>query len=79
MTNRQERHRAPSVWVLLATTNPELGEWAQFFADTSAKRAAVDAGIPRAVSGQDADGMLRAAEQFVTLVGMHLGLPAAPN
>lgn len=76
VTNRQERHRVPSVWVLLTTTAPELAEWAQFFADTSSKRAAAEAGIPRVVSGQDADDMLRAAEQFVTVVGMHLGSPA---
>lgn len=76
VTNRQERHRAPSVWVLLTTTAPELDEWARFFADAASKRAAAEAGIPRTVTGQDADDMLRAAEQFVTVVGMHLGVPA---
>jgi len=77
VTNRQERHRAPSVWVLLTTVAPELGEWARFFADTTSRRAAAEAGIPRVVSGQDADDMLRAAEQFVTVVGMHLGVATA--
>ncbi|MEV1315450.1 SAV_6107 family HEPN domain-containing protein [Micromonospora arborensis] len=76
VTNRQERHRVPSVWVQLATTAPELAEWARFFAGTTSKRAAAEAGIPRTVTGQDADDMLRAAEQFVTVVGMHLGVTA---
>ncbi|MEV0214375.1 SAV_6107 family HEPN domain-containing protein [Micromonospora sp. NPDC050695] len=77
VTNRQERHRMPSVWVQLTTTAPELAEWAQFFADTTSKRAAAEAGIPRVVTGQEADDMLRAAEQFVTMVEMHFGTGVA--
>lgn len=76
VTNRQARHRAPGVWVLLADIAPELAEWASFFADSTSKRAAAEAGIPRVVTVQEADGMVRSAEQFVTVVGMHLGVSA---
>ncbi|WBB94111.1 SAV_6107 family HEPN domain-containing protein [Verrucosispora sp. WMMC514] len=73
VTNRQERHRVPGVWVQLAQVAPELDGWAAHFAGTSSRRAACEAGIPRVVSGQDADDMLRAAGEFVDLVDRELG------
>ncbi|MDI5941898.1 SAV_6107 family HEPN domain-containing protein [Micromonospora harpali] len=72
------RHRITSVWVLLCTVAPELDEWAAYFAAGAGKRAAAEAGIPRVVSARQADDLLRAAEQFVTVVETSLGLTHQP-
>ncbi|MER5701889.1 SAV_6107 family HEPN domain-containing protein [Micromonospora sp. NPDC002296] len=72
------RNRITSVWVLLATVAPELDEWAAFFAAGASKRAAAEAGIPRVVTARQADDLLRAAEQFVTVVETALGLAHQP-
>lgn len=72
------RHRPTSVWALLVMVAPELSEWAAFFAAGAAKRAAAEAGIPRVVTGREADDLLRAAEQFVALVEVALGLSYQP-
>lgn len=71
---RQRQSRVASVWTLLVLVAPELAEWASFFAANSHKRAAAEAGIPRVVSAQAADDMVRAAVQFVTVVGVGLGV-----
>src|SRR5674536_267604 len=55
------RSRPTSVWVLLPAIAPELGERAAFFAAGAAKRAAAEAGLPRAVSDREADDLLRNA------------------
>lgn len=68
------RGRLTSVWSLLVLVAPEFGEWAGYFAAGATKRAAAEAGIPRVVSGREADDLLRAAEQFVALVEVALGL-----
>ena len=44
------RKRPQSVWELLPRVEPALQEWAAFFAAGAAKRAAAEAGLPRAVS-----------------------------
>lgn len=72
------RNRLTSVWALLAVVAPELGEWATFFAAGASKRAAAEAGIPRAVTPREADDLARAAEQFVEVVAGSLGLPYQP-
>jgi hypothetical protein len=72
------RNRVTSVWVLLVAVAPELGEWATFFATGATKRAAAEAGIPRVVTAREADDLLRAAEQFVTVVETALGLAHQP-
>ncbi|MBQ1052512.1 chromosome segregation protein SMC [Micromonospora sp. C51] len=72
------RHRITSVWVLLASVAPELDEWAGYFALGAGKRAAAEAGIPRVVSAREADDLLRAAEEFVTVVEAALGLAHQP-
>jgi len=53
---------------------PELTEWASFFAAGATKRAAAEAGIPRVVTAREADDLLRAAEQFIAVVEVTLGL-----
>ncbi len=74
----RRRNRLTSVWALLATVAPELGEWAVFFAAGASKRAAAEAGIPRAVTAREADDLTRAAEQFVEVVAGSLGLAYQP-
>ena len=72
------RNRVTSVWSLLALVAPDFNEWASYFALGAAKRAAAEAGIPRVVSPREADDLLRAAEQFVTVVESALGLVYQP-
>lgn len=73
------RRKAPrSVWELLPRVEPALAEWAAFFAAGARKRAAAEAGLPRAVSGGEADELLRDAETFLTLAEEALGLPSQP-
>jgi hypothetical protein len=72
------RRRPLSVWELLPKVEPALAEWAAFFAAGAAKRAAAEAGLPRAVSPREADDLLRDAEMFVSLAENALGVPAQP-
>jgi len=72
------RRRPLSVWELLPKVEPALSEWAAFFAAGAAKRAAAEAGLPRAVSVREADDLLRDAEMFVSLAESALGVPVQP-
>ena len=74
----RRRNRLTSVWALLSAVDPELSEWATFFAAGASKRAAAEAGIPRAVTAREADDLLRAAEQFIDVVADSLGLAYQP-
>jgi hypothetical protein len=66
--------RPQSVWELLPRVEPALQEWAAFFAAGAAKRAAAEAGLPRAVSVREADDLLRDAETFLSLAENALGV-----
>jgi hypothetical protein len=68
------RRRPQSVWELLPKVEPALREWAAFFAAGAAKRAAAEAGLPRAVSANEADDLLRDAGAFVALAEGALGI-----
>jgi len=70
------RRRPLSVWELLPRVEPTLSEWAAFFAAGASKRAAAEAGLPRAVSGREADELLRDAATFVSLAESALGVSA---
>lgn len=74
------RSRRPtSAWVLLAAVAPELGEWAGYFAAGADKRAAALAGLRSAVTGREADDLLRDAMTFLGLVENTVGvLPCLP-
>jgi SAV_6107-like HEPN len=76
-THRRGRPR--SVWVLLPEAEPALREWAAFFAAGADKRAAAEAGLPRAVTSREADELLHDAEIFVSLVEDTLGVPGQPT
>lgn len=60
--------RRASAWDLLTRVAPEFAEWAAFFAAGSAKRQAVQAGIPRTISEREADDMVRQSAEFLGLV-----------
>jgi hypothetical protein len=70
------KKRPQSVWELLPRVEPTLSEWAAFFAAGAGKRAAAEAGLPRAVTAREADELLRDAATFVSLVEAALGVPA---
>jgi hypothetical protein len=70
------RRRPTSAWVLLTAVAPELGEWAAFFAAGAAKRAAAEAGLPRAVTAREADDLVRDADTFLAVVETTLGMPS---
>jgi hypothetical protein len=71
------RSRPTSVWTLLVRVAPEFAEWAEFFAAGADKRVAAQSGLRGAVSGREADGLLRDAGRFLDLVAGRLGLPPA--
>ncbi len=66
-------------WTLLARVAPELAEWAAFFAAGAGKRAAAEAGLPRAVTDRDADDLVRDVERFIAVVEAMLELPHQPS
>ncbi len=68
------RKRPQSVWELLPRVEPTLSEWAAFFAAGAGKRAAAEAGLPRAVTAREADELLRDASTFVALAENALGV-----
>lgn len=72
------RSRVTSVWALLAVVAPEFDEWATYFAGGASKRAAAEAGIPRAVTATEADDLVRAANQFVAVIETALGVAPSP-
>jgi hypothetical protein len=73
------RRRPRSVWELLPQVEPTLAEWAAFFAASAAKRAAAEAGLPRAVTSREADDLLRDAETFLSVAERALGLDSQPT
>jgi hypothetical protein len=68
------RRRPRSVWELLPQVEPTLGEWAAFFAASAAKRAAAEAGLPRAATAREAEDLLRDAATFVSVAERALGI-----
>lgn len=67
-----------SVWQLLPLVAPELTEWAEFFAASATRRAAIEAGRLDTVTTRDSDDLLRDAEAFHLAVEVALGLPRLP-
>lgn len=72
------RRRPRSVWELLPQVEPALAEWAAFFAASAAKRAAAEAGLPRAATAREADDLLRDASTFLMVAERALGLESEP-
>lgn len=72
------RRRPRSVWELLPQVEPALTEWAAFFAASAAKRAAAEAGLPRAATAREAEDLLRDAGTFLSVAERALGLDSQP-
>ena len=72
------RRRPRSVWELLPQVEPALAEWAAFFAASAAKRAAAEAGLPRAATAREADDLLHDASTFLMVAERALGLEGEP-
>jgi len=68
------RRRPRSVWELLPQVEPALAEWAAFFAASAAKRAAAEAGLPRAATAHEAEDLLRDAGTFLSVAERALGV-----
>ncbi|KAB8192842.1 chromosome segregation protein SMC [Nonomuraea phyllanthi] len=73
------RRRLRSAWDLLPEAEPELAEWAAYFAVSADKRAAAEAGMVSRVSAADANELLAEAQTFVCTVEGLLGVPAQPQ
>ena len=71
---KTRRRKPHSVWELLPQVEPALSEWAAYFAAGAGKRAAAEAGLPRAASAREADDLLRDAETFLSLAETALGI-----
>jgi SAV_6107-like HEPN len=70
------RSKPRSVWEMLPQAEPSLAEWAAHFAAGAGRRAAAEAGLPRAAALSDADALLRDAQTFVTAAEAALGIAA---
>lgn len=70
---RPTRGRQGSAWTLMTRVAPEFAEWAAFFAAGSAKRQAVQAGLPAGVTAREADDLVRQVALFLSLVGETIG------
>ncbi|WP_283133729.1 SAV_6107 family HEPN domain-containing protein [Rhizohabitans arisaemae] len=73
------RRKLRSAWEQLPGAAPELREWATYFAASALKRASIEAGAIRTVSGEDAAELLREADAFVTAVEGVLGVCGQPS
>lgn len=75
---RPRRSAHGNAWELLARIAPELAEWSAFFAAGARRRQAIVAGVCVAVPPREADDMVRAAAEFLDLVGAVLS-PGQPQ
>ncbi|WP_235870531.1 SAV_6107 family HEPN domain-containing protein [Rhodococcus xishaensis] len=62
------RPRSRSAWVLMARAVPEFVEWANYFAEHSALRASIEAGVAQTVSDADADHFYLQVGRFLMAV-----------
>ena len=72
--NDGRRRRLRSAWELLPEVQPELAQWAAYFAVSAKKRAAAEAGLVHLVSSHDAEELITEARAFVTIIESTLGV-----
>lgn len=75
LNHHRVRHVAPgaaTIWGVLGDRVPELLEWADFFAFSAARRSHLS-GPQATISARSADDLVRAAQNFLDLVGELLG------
>lgn len=59
------RPRTRNAWMLMARADEAFTEWSDYFADRSATRASVEAGVARAVGADEADGFYDEVGRFL--------------
>ncbi|QDQ97876.1 hypothetical protein FO059_11830 [Tomitella fengzijianii] len=69
---RPRRGASRSAWARLASVGPGWKAWADHFAQFSATRAAVEAGVTSRVDGPAADALAGAVRDFLDAVESHL-------
>lgn len=77
VASRPPARRRPvrrDVWATVVTGAPELTEWGEFFALTSARGRNAERGRAH-LTTREADDLVRQAEMFLELVLSRLGLP----
>src|SRR5262249_55283954 len=72
------RRRPRSGWELVPQGGPGPAEGAAFFAASAAKRAAAEAGLPKAATAREAEDLLRDAETFLAVAERALGVDSQP-
>ncbi|NUS43974.1 MAG: hypothetical protein HOQ24_09835 [Mycobacteriaceae bacterium] len=70
------RGRSRNAWVLLVRAAPEFTMWADYFAEFSDTRAALEAGISRTVTARHADEFFARVGAFLHDVEDLIGDPA---
>jgi hypothetical protein len=73
---RGTRERSRNAWVLMARAAPEFAMWADYFADFSDTRAALEAGINRVITDRQADDFYARVGAFLHDVADLVGDPA---
>ncbi|WP_245662369.1 SAV_6107 family HEPN domain-containing protein [Nocardia vermiculata] len=71
------RARSRNAWVLMQQAAPEFVMWADYFSSFSETRAALEAGLPRAISDTQADEFAARVEAFLRDVEDALAVTAA--
>lgn len=61
-----------NAWMLMMRADDSFAAWADFFADRSATRASIEAGVVRAVEGGDADAFYDDVGRFLHEVEAYL-------
>lgn len=61
-SRNRTRSRPASVWALLTEVAPEFGEWSEYFAARTDRRAAADAGISNLTRAEAAELVARSGE-----------------
>lgn len=73
--SQARRHTGlPSLWVLLRSIAPDLGEWADYFEASAPKRQSAEAGVRNAVSEREASDLMRDSHAFVRIVETALSI-----
>lgn len=65
---RPRRGASRSAWAQLSAAAPDFADWAGYFADHSATRAAVEAGVTSRVDAAAADALQSGARRFLDVV-----------
>ena len=71
---RPNTRKPTSAWVLISKVDPDLSEWAAYFASCAGKRSAAEAGLGGAVTPREADDMVRDAHEFIMVIADRLGV-----